>query len=252
MSYTQRKRSSRRYRTLVSMVDSGNYQSLRAADWVKYLSIEKKLYGWASSEFCPFDKWDVDDWVFAMQWLSELIERCPRYVFESICGKDWVNIYTHHQERNNEDAIRACAEKMPYSTENLAFVIAAGFGEFINMESISGEKWSEIIECFRDRNCNLDKLSPDAIRACAEKMPYSTENLAFVIAAGFGEFINMESISGKKWSEIICLKPECFRYCNLEKLSPVDWLEIYQVRVACFNEVLFAVKDEGAKRDCII
>lgn len=194
MSYTKRKRSSRRYRTLVSMVDSGNYQSLRAADWVKYLSIEKKLYGWVSSELCPFDMWDVDDWVFAMQWLSELIERCPRYVFESIGGKDWVDIYTHHQERNNEDEIRACAEKMPYSTENLAFVIAAGFGEFINMESISGEKWSEII----------------------------------------------------------CLKPECFRYCNLEKLSPVDWLEIYQVRVACFNEVSFAVKDKGAKRDCII
>lgn len=195
MSYTKRKRSSRRYRTLVSMVGSGNYQSLRAADWVKYLSIEKKLYGWVSSESsCPFDMWNVDDWVFAMQWLPELIERCPRYVFGSIGGKDWVDIYTHHQERNNEDAIRACAEKMPYSTENLAFVIAAGFGEFINVESISGEKWSEII----------------------------------------------------------CLKPECFRYCNLDKLSPVDWLEIYQVRVACFNEVSFTVKDKGAKRDCII
>jgi hypothetical protein len=180
--------------SLVSMVNSGNYQFLRAADWVQYLSIKKKLYGSVSSVSCPFDTWDVDDRVFAMQWLPELIERCPRNVFESIGGKDWVDIYTHHWERKNEDVIRACAEKMPYSTENLAFVIAAGFGEFINVESISG----------------------------------------------------------KKWSEIICLKPECFRYCNLEKLSPVDWLEIYQVRVACFNEVSFAVKDKGAKRDCII
>lgn len=51
MSYTKRKRSSRRYRTLVAMVGSGDYQSLRAADWVKYLSIEKKLYGWVSSNW---------------------------------------------------------------------------------------------------------------------------------------------------------------------------------------------------------
>lgn len=200
MSASEKKLNGRRFRTLEKLYRNNDVSSFSVDEWLKFLKVDSDLY----FPRCPFKDWGPSEWARALKFLPKLSEICPSEAIAKFSGVEWVSLLKSQPS----------------------------FDDCCNWESLSESDWLSLLSYWVP-NGNRRFFGEVLLQEHSElfaMIPRSPSIMAWCLEENITQLIDIGTITGKEWSQIILLNPKLFRRCNLDKLSENDWQAIYSVR----------------------